>query len=261
MGGSITAIVGGNGDGKTLGAIALHAMPALEKGRPVAANFRIKHPNAHMVTDPRELRDLEHCTLILDEISTALPSRSAMSLPPELLRLIHQLRKPDVDLVWLAVNWARADVALREATKRITRARAMMADPWERENEIPPWWRPNRKKLLGPDGKPMKREAEWDSKRLFQYTTWDAQAFDEFTIHAARKLKPLKRQWYWRPWHRDDEMYDTLEQVPLWRTVDEHGTCLTCGGRKRQPSCTCPGSPPARATRRAPSGLDQDEAA
>jgi len=248
MGGSITAIIGANGDGKTLGAVALHAAPSLAKGRPVASTFHIDHPNAFMVTDPNQIRDLEHCTFILDEINSQFPSRGAMQLPPEMLRHIHQLRKPDIDLVWTAVNWARADVALREATKKVTTARGYRPDRWEREQEIPPFWRPHPRRLRGPDMKPMKREAEWDAMSLFRYRTYDAQAFDEFTVHAIKNLKPQRSQWYWRPWHNDDRLYDTLEQVPLWSNVDDHGTCLKCGGVKHRPKCTC-----ATPSRRVPS--------
>ena len=60
-----------------------------------------------------------------------------MQLPPELLRLIHQLRKPDVDLAYSAVSWSRADVALREATKRVTVAKGYVRDKWEREPGYP----------------------------------------------------------------------------------------------------------------------------
>jgi len=219
--------------------VALHAVPTLLKGRPVAASFRIDHPNAFLITDPSQLADLEHCTLILDEINSQFPSRQSMQLPAELLRLIHQLRKPDVDLVWTAVNWARADVALREATKVVTTSRGYIADRWEREPGTPPWYRPFQPRLLGPDGKPIRREAEWDAFSLFRYLTYDAQAFDEFTVHAQKNLKPKRRDWYFRPWHTDDTIYDTLEQVPLWANISETGTCLTCGGMRSKPRCTC----------------------
>jgi hypothetical protein len=243
MGGSITAIVGANGDGKTLGAVALHAVPALRKERPVVATFHINHPLASIIDDPRQLRDLEHCLLILDEINAQYPSRGAMQLPPEMLRKIHQLRKPDVDVVYTCVDWARTDVALREATKRVTRAKGYMPEKWEREQGVPPWWHPNKNKLLGPDGKPMRREAEWDSMRLFRYQDYNTEAFDQFNVHAIKTLKPLKTRWYWRPWHDDDALYDTLEEVQLWRNVDDHGTCLTCGGRKSRPPCSCTPTP------------------
>lgn len=247
MGGSITAFVGGNGEGKTLGAVALHAVPSLRKGRPVAATFHIKHDNASLISDPAQLRELHNCTAILDEISAQYPSRGAMSLPPEMLRLIHQLRKPDVDLVYTCVDWARADVALREATKVVVLAKAYVNDKWQRSKNRPPWWRPFPARLIGPNGKPLRRDSEWDTKTLFKYTAYDANAFDQFTLHAIKNLRPLWQKWYWRPWHDDQHIYDTLEEVQLWRNVDDHGACLTCGGMKTRPKCTCPRTPPTPA--------------
>ena len=79
---------------------------------------------------------------------------------------------------------------------------------------------------------------------LFSYKDYRADAFDQFSVHALRQLKPIKRRWYWRPWHTDDSIYDTLEQVPLWSNVDDHGACLTCGGVKSRPKCTCPRTTP-----------------
>ncbi|MCU1362391.1 MAG: phiB5 08 [Acidimicrobiaceae bacterium] len=248
-GGSITALIGGNGDGKTLGMMALHAAPAFAKGRHVASSFKITLPNSEphplwiCITDPDQIDELEHCCWLIDEVNASFPSRSSMSLPAELLRKIHQLRKPDVDVCWTAVNWSRADSALREATKRVTTTRGWRPDRWERERGVPPWWRPYMPRLRLDGGKPMPREAEWDSMSGFTYKTYDARSFDEFSVHAIANLKPISTQRYWRPWHEEQFMYDTLEEVMLWSTVDDHGYCLKCHGVKSRPKCTCPRPP------------------
>jgi hypothetical protein len=246
MGGTITAIVGGNGDGKTLGALALHARQALAKGRPVASTFEIfyegtrqRHPNSIKITEWRQLLELHDCLLILDEINSEFPSRSSMSLPPDLLRLLHQLRKPKVDVVWTSVNWARADVALREATKRVTVARSYLPDKWQRLPVTAPLLHPSGTKVRGPNGKHLRLDDEWPPGRLFQYRTYDATAFDEFTVHTMTKLKPVKTQWYWRPWHSDQYLYDTTETVPLLDNVSETGVCLICGGTRARRKCDC----------------------
>jgi hypothetical protein len=238
---SITAIVGNNGDGKTLAAVALHAVPSLNRGRPVVANFTLYHPLATKLDTWRDIPTLEHCTLILDEISSAFPSRESMHLPPELVRMIHQLRKPDVDVVWTAVNWSRADVVLREATQNVTVCRGRANDKWQRDDEIPPAWRPNAPRKTDLNDKPLRRTESWKANRYFKYMTYDARAFDEFTIHAIKNLKPHNTERYWRPWHDAHRLYDTMEQVPLLDNLDVAGPCPICGGTRRRPSC--PGHP------------------
>lgn len=258
MAGTITAYVGGNGDGKTLGAVAHHATPAIKKGRPIWATFRILDPttgeqakNTHVITSWRDLLDLHDCLLILDEINSEFPSRGAMSLPPELLRLIHQLRKPRVDVVWTAVNWARADVALREATRNVTVAQSYLPDKWEREHGIAPLNHPSGRTIRDLQGHRVQLNDEWPPNRLFRYRTYDATAFSDFTVHAMETIKPLKTRWYWRPWHDDQYRYDTTEQVPLMDHVDQTGTCVICGGKKTQKPCTC-GTANGTARRRTP---------
>jgi hypothetical protein len=237
---SITAIIGSNGDGKTLCATALHAIPSLNANRPVVANYTIYHPLASKLDSWRDIKDLEHCTLILDEISSAFPSRESMHLPPDLVRLAHQLRKPDVDLVWTAVNWSRADVVLREATNNVTVCRGYLNDKWQRENTIPPPWKPNAPRKRDTNNKPLKRTETWVTNRYFRYLTYDARSFDEYTIHAVTKLKPQQRAHYWRPWHDAHRLYDTMEQVPLLDNLDTTGPCPNCGGARRRPQCKCP---------------------
>lgn len=246
MAGSITAIIGPNGAGKTLGAVALHATPSLAKGRPVAATIDLFypgtkeiHPNSIKITKWRDLLQLHDCTLILDEINSQFPSRGAMQLPPELLRLLHQLRKPRVDLVWTAVSWSRADVALREATKIVTTSTPYLTDKWQRETRPSPIYIPSGRIKKDENGKRLRLEDEWPPSRLFLYRDYDATAFDDFTIRAAKNIKPLRRRWYWRPWHDDQNAYDTLEQVPLLDNVSDTGTCLNCGGQRSRPRCTC----------------------
>ena len=178
-----------------------------------------------------------------------------MSLPPELLRLLHQLRKPRVDVVWTAVNWARADVALREATKKVTVANSYLPDKWRRERTKAPLWPPSGRRLTDDNRKPVRDEDEWPPARLFRYRDYDANAFDEFTLHAVESLKPRKTHWYWRPWHDDQFRYDTTETVPLMDHVSETGTCLLCGGQRRRPQCTC--TAPARRARAATTGAAQ----
>lgn len=235
LGPPIRAFVGGNGSGKTLGAVALCAGPALRAGIPVYATFHIDHPNAFVLRS-WDITDLRDCVLILDEISAQFPSRGAMGLPHELVSTLQQLRKPNVQVVWTAPAWGRADVVLREVTQVVTVCRAFIPDRFVREQVIPPWWRPFPRALHSRGG-----SSAWVPRSLFRYVSYDAANFDEFSLGAVKDVRPLEKRWYWRPWHADQWVYDTAESVPTLPGVTGGGVCLVCGGQRVRQRCTCSG--------------------
>jgi hypothetical protein len=235
----IRAFVGPNGGGKTLAAMQLVVMPALKAGREVVSTVRIEGEGCRLLESWREISSLTDCVLLIDEISSALPSRGAMSAPAQLIRTINQLRKVDIELAWTAPNWARADVALREVTQEVTVCRGFVADPYKREPVIPPWYRPLAPKVPVVDGVSARRLARWPSNCLFRWVTYEASSFDEFSLHAVAKLRPREKVWYWRPWHEAQFLYDTIEGVSLMDHVDETGVCVVCGGTRRRRSCDC----------------------
>jgi hypothetical protein len=237
--GMIRAFVGPNGSGKTLAGVELVVKPALLRGRRVVSTCPIFHPLASTLDSWRDIPDLEHCVLFLDEISSSFPSRGAMQLPSMLVTVMQQLRKRDVDVVWTAPNWARADVVLREVTQDVTVCKGQMGDKFKRVRGIPPIWRPWSDKAREPDGSAETWPADWPANSLFRWVTYDAQAFDEFTLHAVTNLRPIRRYWYWRPWHDAQYLYDTAEHVVLLDNVDDVGVCLVCGGNRRRPVCSC----------------------
>ena len=239
MSAPIRAFVGPNGGGKTLAAMQLAVLPALNEGRQVVSTCAINHPKARLLHSWREMLILRDCLLLLDEISSELPSRGSMGMPPQLMRMINQLRKVDVECVWTAPNWARADVALREVTQEVTVCRGFMGDRWVREAVVPKWTRPYSAKFRGPDGRLMRRSPRWPSQSLFRWVTYEASGFDEFTLHAVRKVKPRGKVWYWRPWHEAQFLYDTVEGVTLMDHVDETGVCVVCGGARKRHQCSC----------------------
>lgn len=258
MAAPIRAFVGPNGSGKTLAAVALVALPALRAGREVVSTCAIDHPGARLLRSWREIDELRSCVLLLDEITSQLPSRQALQLPPQLQRTLNQLRKVDVEVVWTAPNWARADVMLREVTMEVTVCRGYLPDYWVREPGVAPLWLPSGRRA----GRVRSR---WPHNRLFRWLSYDATAFDEFTYHRVRDVRPRWRCWYWRPWQPEGWLYDTLAAVELLDHLDDVGVCAICGGQRRRPSCTCgpvrgrpaPGSPEGEATGGSPVPLVQ----
>lgn len=266
MGFAIRAFVGANGGGKTLAMVESMVLGSWERGRPVCANLALFPERLGYSAElfvPLEswtqIPDLRGVTLCLDEISSVLPSRQAMSVPPQLVRILNQLRKGDVELGWTAPNWSRCDVLLREVTQAVTVCRGSFPDRWQRVDSGPA--RLNRAKLVGAawehcegcdgvehDGcrmapeRPLRADAGWGPNRYFVWSTYDAMEFDEFTYSAVKDVRPRRRRHYWRPRHSADLAYNTLDAVDLLDHLDDVGLCVVCGGTRSRPRCSCDGT-------------------
>lgn len=240
---TIQAFVGPNGGGKTLAAMHKLVLPAWRQGRPVVSNLGL-YPErvgfrpelAQPLTSWRQIPDLRECVLLLDEITAVLPSRQFSSLPPQLGRVLNQLRKVDVVLGWTAPNWARADVLLREVSQAVTVCRGFWSDPWEREMFQ---GRIMGRRVRDADGEPMRYRRGWRPNRVFRWCTYDAIEFDEFTYSRVAKVDAREVQWHWRRWHPAFRAYDTLENVLLLDHLDDVGVCVGCGGSRSRPRCKC----------------------
>lgn len=255
----IVGYVGANGAGKTLAMVEDLVVPAMARRVPVLSNLHLDYERAVPLRSWRQLaepasacecaaarlgRACGHLAVfngpgvvLLDEISSVLPSRQAMTLPPQLLRILNQLRKAEVQLGWSAPAWARADLALREVTQAVCVSRGYLADRYLRKPErrrfpfTPPL-------LRGEDGRPQKVPG-WASNRLFSVTYYDAVEMDEFSYGRVEDVKPRMHRYYWRPAHRAHLLYNTLEGVDLLDHVDDSGACLTCGGSRKRRVCAC----------------------
>lgn len=264
----IAGFVGPNGSGKTLAMTAAMAVPAWEAGRIVVANYRLDPTvlgfSADLYRPLESWRDLsklgrlenpaesltgnEGCVLLLDEITAAMPSRGAMSMPPELQRLLNQFRKPDVRVGWSAPAWARADLMLREVTQVVCLAKGYKPDRYLRESDGRP---------IVVDGSKLRASAEWASNRQFRWVFYDAYEFEEFSIDAAKQCEPVAVRWFDRlsgassdyrlplllramgnrGARRVDLAYDTRQAVMLLDNVESE--CAHCGGYRARVKCSC----------------------
>jgi hypothetical protein len=243
MSAPIEAYVGANGSGKSLAAVVCKVVPSWREGRLVVSNFWLDPTVFGFDADLyrplqgwRDLERVENCTLILDEISRCLPSRGFGALPVQLVGHLNQLRKVDVDVAWLAPNWARADVTLREVTQHVTVCRGAWPDQWQREFGAV-GFRP--RKARNEDGKPIAVARRWRPNRLFTWRTYDARELDEFTFSSVKDVKPLAARRYWRPSHKEQWAYRTLDSVDLLDHLDDVGICVVCNGTRSRPKCSC----------------------
>jgi len=233
----IAGYVGGNGKGKTLGAMIFDVVPALQRGMPVVTTVPINHHLATNLSSWRDIWFLHDCVLFLDDISAQLPARESQKMPPQLVIKLNTLRHDGVRVVWTAPHWRRADTVLREVTQEVTVCDGMFPDRFLREKQVP------RLRLnarpLEIEGKAQRVQGLWKPNRLFRFKTYDATRFDEFTESKREKMKCIRQAWYWRPWHDEQWLYDTEAAVSIMDHVDQGGMCLVCGGRQARKSCTC----------------------
>jgi hypothetical protein len=267
---NIEAYVGPNGSGKTLAAVERRVLPAWRRERMVVGNLSL-YPSAvgyddalfrplrswreiprlgvHVDQDgqpivddlgqPWSITKNEGCVLFLDEITSCLPSRAAMSLPVELQRILNQLRKHDVQLVWTAPDWRRCDTILREVTQAVTLCRGWFPDRWVRVDER----RRFPRRATDDNGRPIPVEDGWLPNRVFLWSTYDAQEFESFNTNTGRRLDAVARRRYWRSKHVAQNAYSSAQPVNLLDHLDEGGKCLNCGGSRPRRKCECGTAP------------------
>jgi len=246
----ILGYVGLNGSGKTLCAVR-DVVPSLETGRLVYSTVPLLDPRTgepHASYRPigswRDLLDLEHCDILLDEVQGAASSRTSSSMPPQLLNELLQLRKPDIRLRWTTTQWGRVDKIIREATPSVVLCRSM--------------WPDRKASKAAAASSPIPGEIPaWIPKRLIVATTIDASTLDGavstvLTASERAKMERRTRQNVER-WLRPAQFgtwYDTFARASVLDHVTDGGLCSICGGQRSRPRCTC-AAPVVQAARRA----------
>lgn len=167
-----------------------------------------------------QLLAVEHADVLLDEVTGVASSRQSASLPPQVENLIQQLRRRDARLIWTTPDYGNADNRIRSVTQAVVYCAGTKKIFREREDGI-----------------------IWPESRLFRWTMFDATEFDRFTAGKREKLKPMARQWFWGPGHIAREAYDTFAAVTQLGAAADGGMCLSCGGSRARPKCSCPTDP------------------
>lgn len=175
------------------------------------------HPLWIPLTDWQQVLDARGVDLLLDEVTGAASSREHAGLPSAVANKLVQLRRNDVVVRWTAPAWARADKIIRECSQAVTFCTGHM---------------PVRVVDEGCD-------RQWRNRRMFRWKTYDANAFEDFTVGKRDELPALTRDWHYGPWAEAFGVFDTFDAVLTVGTVTESGTCYRCGGTRRRPSCGC----------------------
>ena len=240
----IAGYVGPNGSGKTA-AMVWDTLPSLEAGRSVLSTVRLldyldprpcddptceatdheTHMAAHPLwvpfTDWLQFMAWEGGDVLMDEVTGVASSRESHSMPGPVSNLLNQLRRRDVCLRWSAPSWGRADIIIRQCTQSVTSCPGFLpVDVPVSEGEA---------------------ERVWRHRRLFMWKTFDAYAFEDFTAGTRERLKAWNTEPHWGPGSPVFSAYDTFDSVLSIGAVTDTGRCMTCGGRRSAPACSCSG--------------------
>jgi len=222
----IRAYIGLNGHGKTY-CMVKDIKPSIDRGRTILSTVRILDPytgNPHPLWQPIEswlqlLNHPGHADVLFDEILGIASSRQSNSMPSEVQNFLHQLRRRDMTLSWTSPSWARADLTIREVTKRVTVCRGYFPKLERRGDD---------------------EMALWGNNRLFRFTTYDAADFTEWTDNKEAQLSGKGNEWHLRRAHSWPALaYDTFDSVDRIGEVLDSGRCAVCGGTRTAPKCSC----------------------
>lgn len=179
----------------------------------------VAHPLWIALTDWQQVLDARGVDLLLDEVTGAASSRESHGLPAAIANKLVQLRRNDVVVRWSSPSWARADKIIRECSQAVTYATGHMAKTVKDEGGA----------------------RQWRNRRLFRWKTYDANAFEDFTVGKRAELAALTSDWHWGPKSPAFSAYDTFDSVLTVGTVTESGACYRCGGTRARPKCSCKG--------------------
>jgi len=197
-------------------------LPSLRAGRTVLSTVRLigpdggDHPCYVPFTDFRQLLELEHADVLMDEIVGIANSRER-SLPGPVQNTLVQLRRRDLTLSWSAPSWARSDKIIREVTQLVTECRGYF--PGRAPAPV--------------DGSGVRL---WAPKRVFRFRSYDTIDFEEFTAGKRDKLEPVTGQWFKGPGSDAFGAYDTLDSVSMVSGGDPD-RCEHCDRKIRAEYC------------------------
>lgn len=242
--------VGANGGGKSL-AMVWDTLPTLEAGLPVLSTVRLldyenprpcegcdpahlalwpslaqAHERGHRQAHPSwvpfrwwdQLLSFSDGDVLMDEVAGVASSRSSTAMPSAVEVGLQQLRRGDVVLRATAPDWSRADTIIRETAQAVTLCAGSMK-VYREESEG--------------------RQRRWGQSRLFEWRTYDATKFEDFTAGKAAEEPLLLKDHHWRESSVAHLAYDTFDAVSFVGTVTESGRCARCGGTRKPSPCKC----------------------
>ena len=263
---SIRAYVGANGSGKTAAAV-WDLIPSLQAGRPCLSTARMldfdnprqcdsvlctwpghpehaaAHPSWIPFVDFRQMLDFRDGDIFMDEVAGVASSRETQSLPFQIARDLQQLRKRGVTLSFTAPSFQRTDKIIRECTQLLTHCTGMF--PKRVVDDL--------------------SHSTWTTNRVLRWRSYDAVDFDDFTNSDAsdnkpkkNRLRPIAHQLFKIDNSILPDVYDTHDSVLSLGWANESGLCISCGGRRAAPRCSCSDHAPLDSADGPPAAMGED---
>lgn len=208
-GAPVVGYTGANGAGKTLLAVS-DAVMDLRAGRRVVSTVPIDCAvgRSEPLLTPRQLVELEDCTVLLDEIAAIFSNRSTNSVPAEVVTFLKTLRHRNVTLRWTAPAWLDCDVTIRRVTQVSVGVRPML------KRRVPGEFWPRT--LVGAVG---------------VLDTTDVKTDGTPETILRRRIYTLSRL-------PGFGAYNTHADTPQLGGVQQTGVCTDCGGTVAREKCS-----------------------
>ncbi len=236
----IHGYIGLNGNFKTW-AMIRDTLPSIAMGRKVLSTVAILDPhtgNPHPLYVPftgwAQLFQFEHGDILLDEITGIMDSRD-QGMPKPVRRLLPQMRRRDVRVVWTGIDWDNSDRRLRQLSQAVTKCRG----------HFPNWAAIRREQRSDPT-----RSSLWAPNRVAFLTTFDSsslmQSEDTKQLNfelggrsdlKSRRARVLCRELCWAPGSLTFSAYNTLDSVTAVDNQCRHGLDLPGPAACKDPDC------------------------
>ena len=212
----IQGFVGMNGSGKS--ALSQYTAFEVAKANNVAvySNITLTHETVetHRIRGIEQVLELEHCVVLLDDVSAILNARETGGLSPEFVTRMLSLRHQDKVLLWSSPTMSDADIKLRQVTQKVVAMNSLITR--KRDGQL---WRDTMYSI----GREYNTSGEM--------------------VTAVNRDTPLIGYGLVRLSDLGLHHYDTHEHLEF---MVDHAICPDCGLRKRREYCN--GKHPKAAT-------------
>lgn len=283
IGAGVHAVIGANGDGKSL--CAAHDLRyMLEERSEVLSTCRLldytnprdceedtctfpghpEHGQAHPLWVPltsfEQLMAWRNGPVFVDEVTGFADARDT-GLPAQARTFLRKLRHYDIPLIWTAPDWMAADAILRRVTRAVTVSKGMMG-----KEHVKPCIECGQQHKRPVEACKWHSEVRlWPDNRMFSWQTYDATSFEQWSVakaspDAAKNLrrKSMVRQVYRRAPNVAQHVYSTYAEVLQVGGSSATGVCITCEGTRTRHQCTCPEYVQRKASARPRGGVPRE---
>lgn len=183
--------------------------------------YALPHPLWVPFTSWKQLLEFKNGVVLLDEVQGVADGRDSSHLPTQVANHFAQFRRNGIVCRWSTLDYSTPDKRIRLATALVTYCKGYY--PKYEDGKI------------------------WGTKQIFWLRSYKGDEFDDFTSARNRtsdknRIKPVIRQWVRLHGALKPALtaYDTMAGVLTLGAHNDAGMCMSCGGRRTVPQCSCP---------------------